>query len=263
MPDMQHFFDLTGKVIAITGGYGHLGACITAGLAQHGAIVYVLGRSREKFDAAFAGTVYRKENILFKYCDVAADQSVEEAFVSILSVQGKIDVLINNAFYLKGQSPEMSSEEFAFGIDGTLNSVYRCIRAIIPCFRKNGSGKIINTASIYGMVSPEFEVYADFPGYLNPPHYGAAKAGVVQLTKYYAHYLGKEGITVNAVTPGPFPSPEIQKDERFIEALKAKTALNRIGKPGDLAGTFIFLASSAADFITGQNLVVDGGWTSK
>ncbi|HKB44766.1 MAG TPA: SDR family oxidoreductase, partial [Chitinophagaceae bacterium] len=98
---------------------------------------------------------------------------------------------------------------------------------------------------------------------LNPPHYGAAKAGILQLTKYYASYLGSSGITVNCVTPGPFPSLEVQKNHKFIEKLSARTLLGRIGKPEDLAGAFVFLSSDAANFITGQNLVVDGGWTVK
>lgn len=260
---MVHTFDLGGKIILITGGYGYLGKAITESLSFHGATVFVLGRSKEKFDAAFA-TVKGKENILFCDCDVASLASIENAFKKIAGEKGKIDVLINNAFFSKGQSPEaMSDEEFAFGIDGTLGNVFRCIKAVIPYFKKNSSGKIINVSSMYGMVSPDFEVYNDFPAYLNPPHYGAAKAGVIQLTKYYANYLGKNGITVNAVTPGPFPSAEVQKATGFIKELKNKTALNKIGNPEDLAGAFVFLSSSASDFVTGQNIVVDGGWTSK
>ncbi len=260
---MVHTFDLNGKIILITGGYGYLGKAITESLAFHGATVFVLGRSKEKFNAAF-GEVKAKENIFFSNCDVALSSSIENVFKKIAAEQGRIDVLINNAFYSKGQSPEaMSDEDFALGIDGTLSNVFRCIKGIIPCFKKNGSGKIINVSSMYGMVSPDFAVYDNFPAYLNPPHYGAAKAGVIQLTKYYANFLGKDGITVNAVTPGPFPSAEVQKAEGFIEELKNKTALNKIGKPEDLAGAFVFLSSNASDFITGQNIIVDGGWTSK
>lgn len=260
---MVHTFDLSGKIILITGGYGYLGKAITESLAFHGASVFVLGRSKEKFDTAFAG-FKAANNIFFSDCDVASSLSIEKAFKKIADEQGRIDVLINNAFYSKGQSPEtMSDEDFALGIDGTLNNVFRCIKAIIPFFKKNSAGKIINVSSMYGMVSPDFEVYSDFPAYLNPPHYGAAKAGVIQITKYYANFLGKDGITVNTVTPGPFPSAEVQKAEGFIEELKNKTALNKIGKPEDLAGAFVFLSSNASDFITGQNIIVDGGWTSK
>ena len=116
---------------------------------------------------------------------------------------------------------------------------------------------------MYGVVAPQFEIYDDFPAYLNPPHYGAAKAGVIQLTKYYASYLGKYNVQVNTVTPGPFPSDKVQESQGFVAALEHKTCLNRIGKPEDLAGSFVFLASDASNFITGQNIIVDGGWTSK
>ena len=115
---------------------------------------------------------------------------------------------------------------------------------------------------MYGVVAPDFSVYDDSPQFFNPPHYGAAKAGLVQLTKYYASYLGKYNINVNAVSPGPFPHDSVQKDVGFIKRLESKTALKRIGKPSDLGGIFVFLCSDASNYITGQNLMVDGGWTA-
>jgi NAD(P)-dependent dehydrogenase (short-subunit alcohol dehydrogenase family) len=116
---------------------------------------------------------------------------------------------------------------------------------------------------MYGVVAPDFGVYEDSPEYLNPPHYGAAKAGIIQLTKYYASYLGDLNILVNSVTPGPFPSETVQRNKTFIAALEKNTLLNRIGKPEDLAGIFTFLSSDASSFITGQNFIVDGGWTTR
>ncbi|AWI24462.1 SDR family NAD(P)-dependent oxidoreductase [Flavobacterium pallidum] len=256
---MIQTFSLTGKTVVITGGYGYLGKAITESLRFHGALVYVLGRNEESFENTFED----KDNLFFQTCDVSETASIQQAFEAINKVR-PIDILINNAFFSKGQSPEtMSDEDWATGIDGTLNSVFKCIREIIPYFKASGSGKIINVSSMYGMVAPQFEVYDDFPQFLNPPHYGAAKAGILQLTRYYANYLGKYNINVNAVTPGPFPSGTVQETEGFIKALEVKTSLGRIGKPEDLAGAFVFLASGASNFITGQNIVVDGGWTSK
>ena len=115
---------------------------------------------------------------------------------------------------------------------------------------------------MYGVVAPDFRVYDESPQFLNPPHYGAAKAGVIQLTKYYSSFLGRDNITVNAITPGPFPSSAVQEDSDFINHLKNKTALGRVGEPEDLAGAFVFLLSDAANYITGQNIIVDGGWTT-
>ncbi|MEX0595147.1 MAG: SDR family oxidoreductase, partial [Candidatus Paceibacterota bacterium] len=103
----------------------------------------------------------------------------------------------------------------------------------------------------------------NFEKFLNPPHYGVAKAGVIQLTKYYASLLGEKNITVNCITPGPYPNKEVQKSKDFIGKLVAKTSLKRIGRPEDLAGAFVFLASEAANYLTGQNIIVDGGWTIK
>jgi gluconate 5-dehydrogenase len=261
---MVQTFSLKDKVIIVTGGYGHLGKAITESLLFHGALVYVMARSKVKFDEAFLTTSTDTKSLNFVAGDIASSQSVSNVFKTIFEKEGKIDVLINNAFYSKGQSPEtMTDEEWDFCVDGTLSSVFRNIRDIIPYFKKANKGKIINVSSMYGVVAPQFEVYDDFPQFLNPPHYGAAKAGVIQLTKYYASYLGKHNVQVNTVTPGPFPSEAVQKSAGFVKALEEKTSLNRVGKPEDLAGVFVFLASETSNFITGQNIIVDGGWTSK
>ncbi|MER2998776.1 SDR family NAD(P)-dependent oxidoreductase [Pontibacter populi] len=256
---INQLFSLEGKVALVTGGYGHLGTAITKGLAEAGAIVYVLGRSQDKFNDAFPGI---PETIKFQYCDIADTQTIKDAFETIKQEAGTVDVLVNNAFYSKGQNPEaLTDEEWAYGIDGNLNSVYRCIREAVPFLKERG-GRIINVASMYGLVSPDFSIYDDNPSFLNPPHYGAAKAGVLQLTRYFACYLGKYSITVNAVTPGPFPSENVQQSEKFITQLQRKNPLNRIGNPDDLKGAFVYLASDASAFMTGQNMVIDGGWTA-
>jgi len=248
------------KTIIVTGGYGYLGKAISDSLEFHGAQVIVAAKTRDKFISAFGDN----SKVDFIEFDISDTGSIVNGYETVMKKYGRIDVLINNAFYSKGQSPElMTDEEWAYGIDGTLNSVFRTIREIIPFFNRQGSGKIINVSSMYGLVAPDFSVYDDSPEFLNPPHYGAAKAGVLQLTKYYASYLGKHNIQVNAVTPGPFPSSTVQNNTKFIEELKAKTCLKRIGIPEDLAGIFTFLSSDAANYITGQNFIIDGGWTTR
>ena len=252
-------FDLQGKVVAVTGGYSHLGTAMCKGLQEAGACVYALGRSEEKFAAKFTAP---SDTLRFAACDISETKSIKACFAQIPQSHGTLDVLINNGVYVRGQNPlELSDEDWAHSIDGALNSVYRCIREAAPYFEKTGSGKIINISSMYGMVSPDFSVYDDSPAFLNPPHYGAAKAGVLQLTRYFAQYLGERSIQVNAISPGAFPNPEVQKDSLFIKNLSAKTALKRIGEPEDLVGSVVFLSSKASDYITGQNIVVDGGWT--
>ena len=257
---LNKLFSLTGKVALVTGGYGHLGTAITEALAEAGATVYVLGRSQEKFEEAFQNI--KSDKLIFLSCDISETASIANAFRQVQQIQGRIDVLVNNAFYSKGQQPEqLTDEEWAYGIDGNLNSVYRCIREVIPYLKDNG-GRIINVSSMYGMVSPDFSIYEESPASLNPPHYGAAKAGVLQLTRYFACYLGKYNITVNAVTPGPFPNEKVQQDKAFIRQLERKNPLHRIGKPEDLKGAFVYLASDASAYMTGQNMVLDGGWTA-
>lgn len=259
--DMVKQLHVNNKVILITGGYGFLGKAIVESLCFHGANVFILGKDRSKYLIAFGENV---ENLQFIPCDVSDTSSIKKSFQEIFTSTGKIDVLINNAFYCKGNSPEqMSDEEWEYSIDGSLNSVFRCIREVIPFLKKSKEGRIINVSSMYGLVSPPFEMYDDFPEYLNPPHYGAAKAGVLQLTRYYANYLGKYGITVNTITPGPFPSDTVKENKGFEAELSERSSLGRVGLPEDLAGAFVFLSSSAASYITGQNIVVDGGWTSK
>lgn len=256
----MRIFDLSNKTAVITGGYGYLGSAMCRGLASAGATIYVLGRSEEKFKKEF-----KEDNsiIHFQKCDVSSTQDVKQALKSIFQNSGTLDILVNNAVFLRGgQKPlEITDGDWAYSIEGALNSVYRCIREAIQYLRKSGEGKIINISSMYGMVSPDFSVYDTVPQYFNPPHYDAAKAGVIQLTRYFAQLLGPENIKVNAISPGPFPGKTVQESKAFIHALEEKTALKRIGQPEELIGAIIFLSSNAASYITGHNLVVDGGWT--
>ena len=261
LADYSGLFDLSGRLILVTGGYGHLGRAIVGGLLAHGATVVVLGRNGERFTQAFTALT-SSDNLHFQPCDVASTASVREAFRACREQHGLPQVLINNAVYSEGQQPDaLTDEQFARGLDGSTGSAYRCLREILPYLRENGGGKIINVASMYGMVAPDFAAYAQHPQFLNPPHYGAAKAAVIQLTKYFASYLGPENILVNCVSPGAFPSAGVQEQTGFVDELRQRSPLGRIGRPQDLAGAFVFLSATASDFVTGHNLVVDGGWT--
>jgi gluconate 5-dehydrogenase len=158
----------------------------------------------------------------------------------------------------------MAADDWSCAMVGVVGSVHKTIQAIIPIMKKQGSGKIINIASMYGLVSPDFKLYAgnNCEKYTNPPHYGAAKAAVIQLTRYYAVLLGEYNIQVNAISPGPFPKTKIQHENPvFIERLKSKNPLHKIGAPEDLAGVLVLLSSHASDFMTGQTIQVDGGWS--
>ncbi len=253
-------FNLDGKTILVTGGYGYLGSAMSKGLAETGAQVCVLGRSREKFDVAFHND---SSKIGFFECDISDSDSIQTAIESAVARHGSLDVLINNAVYLRGKEPlDISDDDWAFGIDGVLNSTYRCIRSAAPFFQSQGHGNIINIGSMYGMVAPDFAVYDSAPAYLNKPHYGAAKAAVIQMTRYFARFLGRSNIRVNCISPGPFPNPDGNPDETFIQELGKRTCLGRVGRPQELVGAAVYLSSSASSYVSGQNIAVDGGWTA-
>lgn len=257
---LERYFSLRDRVVLITGGYGYLGEVATRGLAEAGATVVVLGRDSEKFKSRLSDC----KNVYFQLADVADTTSVVTAFAEVVKNFGRFDVLINNAHYGQpGAIDKVSDEAWAVTLDGTVGNYHRCIREALPYFRRKASGTIINVSSMYGMVAPDFEAYEGYPNFTNPPHYGAGKAAVLQLTRYYASLLGKENIRVNALSPGPFPNKKVQEAEKFINELARRTALNRIGQPEELVAGFIFLAGPGVSYLTGHNLVIDGGWTIK
>ena len=145
-------------------------------------------------------------------------------------------------------------------VDGSLGVVFRGTREVVP-FMKERGGSIINYCSMYGLVAPDLRIYGDNPQ-KQPPNYGAGKAGVAQFTRYAAGALAGYNIRVNAVTPGPFPNPANQSDAQFNEKLAQKTMLGRFGRSYEMAGPVLLLASDASSFMTGSNIVVDGGWTA-
>ncbi|MFN3554337.1 MAG: SDR family NAD(P)-dependent oxidoreductase [Bacteroidales bacterium] len=254
---------MTGKVAIVTGGYGHLGSAMVRTLSAFNAMVIVAGRSMEKFESAFSPE--ERKTIDFKVLDITSRKSIHRCVSEVYNQFGQIDIMINNAHTARGNSQDnMSDEDWAYTMEGVVGSVHKAIRDVIPVMKKQNAGKIINITSMYGLVSPDFRMYQgdNCEAYTNPPHYGAAKAAMIQLTKYYAVLLGKYNIQVNAISPGPFPKPAIQQaNPAFIDRLKSKNPLGRIGSPDDLAGVVALLSSGASDFITGQTLQVDGGWT--
>ena len=257
------FFDMNGKVAIVTGGYGHLGSAMVRALSAFNAKVVVAGRSEEKFIAAFSEE--ERKTIEFRQIDITRSDSINQCINMVNKEFGQIDILVNNAHAARGNSQEnMADEDWAYTMDGVVGSVHKAIRAIIPVMKNQGAGKIINITSMYGMVSPDFRMYKgdDCEAFTNPPHYGAAKAAMIQLTRYYAVLLGEHNIQVNAISPGPFPKQKIQlENTAFIQRLKNKNPLHKIGKPEDLAGIILLLSSKGSDFMTGQTIQVDGGWT--
>lgn len=257
MSAIEKYFNIAEKKIIITGGYGYLGSGISKKLCEFGAKIIVVGKNKTKAESLL-NECYG--NAIFYECDLQGKEDIKNIFRKIFDENGTIDVLINNANYSKlGRIENITDQDWEYSIDGSINNYFRCTREIFQYIKKPG-GKIINIASMYGIVSPNPEIYGE-TGFDNPAAYGAGKAAIIQFTKYAAVYFSKYGINVNSISPGPFPSKNVQKDKNFIDALSQKVPLKRIGKPEELVGAVLLLASEASSYITGHNLVVDGGWT--
>lgn len=258
--NVKDMFSLEGKVAIVTGGAGHIGEALSESLNEAGATVVVLGIHKEKFEKKFKN----RKGFHFIEGDICNTESIQNCYKYVYSNFNRIDILINSAVTLKGGGclPEQINDEmWAISADGVLGSVFRCIREVIPYMEKSG-GSIVNISSMYGVVSPDLSLYDDVcRPYLNPINYGALKAGVIQLTKYFGAYLIAKGINVNAITPGTFPSDKVCENEEFIRRLSKKNPSNRVGTPDDLKGIVLFLSSQASKYVVGQNIIVDGGWT--
>ncbi len=264
MPTIQELFNLKGKVAIVTGGAGHLGTAISEALAEGGAKVAIAD-----INIKAATGVARKINqnharaIALKL-DTTDESSVFEAVEKVVSEFGRLDILFNLAYSAKARRDvlNMTVDEFESALRGGLTSYFCMIKACVPHMKKIGKGSIVNFGSMYGIVAPHFEIYKAREDNYSPVNYHACKGGVIQMTRYMACYFAKDNIRVNAISPGAFPREDyIQQTPLFEKELAHQNPMNRIGKPWELKGAALFLASDASSYITGHNLVVDGGWT--
>ncbi|MBU3142325.1 SDR family oxidoreductase [Clostridium sp. CF012] len=258
--ELKEMFNMSNKVVFITGGSGNLGRAMSEALAEYNAIVIIASRNVDN-NNEYCTYLSNKYNNLNEavHVDLKSEKSIDNCVDYILDKYKKIDVLVNNSYYGAGKEfHNMSSEEWLSGIDGSINSVFRCTKKVISSMIERNEGNIINISSMYGNVAPDISIY-EGNGFYNPINYGVGKAGVVQFTKYIASVYGRYNIRCNCISPGPFPSKEVQKDKEFVNRLKAKVPMHKIGEPDDLKGITLLLASK---FINGANMLVDGGWTS-
>lgn len=255
-------FNLTGLQAIVSGGSGWLGSAMTRAFLRHGASVTIVGRDAARIEQIFADEPG-------DWRAVAADIRSEEwpaAVAAVAKEAGRIDILLNNAHVGRGGSlAHATRDNFTEAFDLAVLACAESANAAMPGFRSavaaGGSPCIINVASMYGQVAPDPSMYQS-SSQQNPPYYGAAKAAMIQLTRYMAAEFGPEGIRANAITPGPFPAGGAQSDQGFIERLSQRTMLGRIGSPEEIASTAIYLASPASSFVTGAVIPVDGGWTA-
>ncbi|HEY9688078.1 MAG TPA: SDR family oxidoreductase [Coleofasciculaceae cyanobacterium] len=261
-------FRLDSRVALVTGAAGHLGKALTESLCEAGARVALIGRNEKKLLELQARLQTQGHQARIFSLDITDEQAVTGMLETIRGDWGRLDIIVNNA-YSGGaatvQSDTVANFDSAYHL--TVSTPFRLVQLALPLLEAAGTANpggaaIINIASMYGTVSPDPAIYGT-SGQNNPPHYGAAKAGLLQLTRYLACHLAPANIRVNALSPGPFPNPAGLKDqEAFHRELCRKNPMGRTGKPEELGGAVVFLASDAASYITGANIPVDGGWTA-
>jgi NAD(P)-dependent dehydrogenase (short-subunit alcohol dehydrogenase family) len=258
---MTELFSVKGKVIVITGATGYLGSEMASHLSLMGARVIVLSRTLVKAQKLCKKLGFNKNQAV--EIDVSSKKSIDTAFKYIYNNFSVVDVLVNNAYFgVAKEFNKYSKKDWHISFDGTVGSFDMVTQAVLPSMRSNKAGRIINIASMYGMVSPNPDVY---PAGLmvNPLSYGVGKAAIIQYTKYLAMKVGLENITINSISYGAFPNTsDPDNSEKFLQNLANKTFVKRIGKPKEVTSAVYFLSLDESSYITGQNIVVDGGWTS-
>lgn len=273
----DRLFSVENKVCVVTGGLGQLGAQYVKALHERGAKVAVFGRhiEKEKVDAVFEKEK-QDENLRFFQVDITKKEDLEKALDEIEKIWGAVpDVLVNNAGIDTQPSapPEVSGpfenfpeEVFREVVEVNLVGTFLACQAVGARMANAGKeGSIINVGSIYGMVSPVQDIYAykkEMTGipFIKPIAYSAAKSGIYNLTRYLATYWGKQHIRVNTFTPsGVWRDTQ---DPYFQANYCSRIPIGRMAKEDEYNGTIIFLASDASKYMTGSNVVVDGGWTA-
>lgn len=242
---------LHNKVIIITGGSGLLGREIISNLMSENATCINVDVNQIDLD----GLINYK-------CDITKESEVTVMVEHVLNSYSRIDALVNNA-YPRTKDWGLKFEEIPYeswqkNVDMQLNSVFLCSQKVLGIMKNQMSGSIVNIASIYGMVGPDFSVY-DGTAMTMPAAYSAIKGGVISFTKYLASYFGKYGIRVNAISPGGIFD---NQPEQFVKNYEQKVPMKRMGYPADIAPLVSFLIADEAEYITGQNIAVDGGWTA-
>jgi len=251
--------NLSGKTALVTGASGQLGRQFCHDLSREGATVWVSDLNLDKCAAVF-DTLPESSSHHPLVLNVADSGSVDKAFNQIERVSGTLDILINNAGIAVFEPfEERSLEDFMNVFKVNTGGTFLCIQAASRVMRKQKTqGSIINIGSIHGMVSGDPRIYTDCSRKTSEC-YGASKAAIIHMTKYFAVHLAEYGIRVNCISPGGVFN---HQGEDFVENYCYRTPAGRMAGENEMAGTATFLASDKAQYITGQNIAIDGGWTA-
>jgi len=258
-------FSLEGKIAIVTGGAGLFGKPISSALAEAGAHVIIASRDESKCQK-YADEIKAK-NLKAEGMglDLADEQSIQDFTLKIYKKHGSIDILINNAVSREGFQDLEKITKVEWETAQMINSTGLMLitQSVIKIMRQQNSGNIINISSIQGAVGPNFPVYGD-TGMTSPVNYTYDKWGMVGFTKWIANYYGKFNIRANCISPGGYGPgvAEMKGNKEFVDNYKRLTPLGRFAEDDDIKGPVVFLASDASAFVTGHNLLVDGGWTN-
>lgn len=253
---------LNNKIVVVTGGAGFLGRQFCAAVAEQGGVAIVADvnpaaaeKVAEEIATKHAGCA---EAVLL---DITNKDSVAALIQGLHNKHGRIDAVVNNAYPRNrnyGRKLEdVTYEDFCENVDLHLGGYFLVAQQFGLFFREQGRGNIVNLSSIYGMMAPRFEVYADTPMTM-PVEYAAIKSAVIQLTRYFAQYFKKDGIRVNCLSPGGILDGQ---PESFLRAYNAHCGSKGMLDPQDVNGSLLFLLSDASAHMTGQNLIVDNGFS--
>ena len=251
---LESQFSLTGKKALVTGSSKGIGASIAQALAQAGADIVLVGRTKDSIEATKSAIINIGRKVEIVLCDVSSADAIKEAFSDIAAL--KVDILVNNAGSIsRAPAVEAQMDEWNRIIETNLNSVFQISQACGRAMIAQGAGTIINIASLLS-----------FQGGINVPAYTASKHGVAGVTKALANEWGSRGVTVNAIAPGYISTDNtaaLRADPDRNASILARIPIGRWGNPEDIASVAVFLASPAARYINGEVLTVDGGWMGR
>ncbi|HLC03040.1 MAG TPA: SDR family oxidoreductase [Anaerolineales bacterium] len=272
MTDVFGPFRLTGQTAIVTGGAGLLGAEFCRTLAAAGASVAVLDLDAGKADSLATAIRQSGGNALAVVGDVTDSASLRQAVARTEDDLGEVDILVNSAAKDPKFDPaHRAAASNAFedyplslweeALKVNLTGIFLATQAVVPSMLRQGRGTIVNICSTYGLVGPDQRIYQadDRPVQFKPVYYSVTKAGVLGFTRYLAAYYAGKKIRVNALTPGGVFHDH---DDEFVAAYASRTILGRMADQNEMNAALLFLASEASSYVTGSNLVVDGGWTA-
>ncbi len=259
---IQELFDLSGRVALITGGSGHLGQSLARALAEAGANVVVGSRKRDRAqsvaDALPAGCAGARHYAV--ELDQLDEQSRELGFDDAVSQAGKLDILVNNG--QQGHAMDWSdvtAEAFSQDLQNATGYFMLARQMRNHLVARSAPGAIVMIGSMYGVVGSYPDAYEDVC-VASPVQYHTLKGGIIHMTRHLAVYWAKDRVRVNCLSPGPFPGDKAPPE--MVSRLIEKSPMRRMGRPQELKGPLLMLACDSGSYITGQNLVVDGGWTA-